>query len=119
MDVQVTHREQGGCSVVDVDGELDLYTAPTLRTRLGDLVSEGRHGLVVDLRRVAFMDSAGLGALVDGFKRARSSGGTMALVCTDERILRLLRITGLTGVMPVHPHLAEALVACAGAAPPG
>jgi anti-sigma B factor antagonist len=58
---------------------------------------------------VDFLDSTGLGVLVGGLKRARSHDGTLELVCDQEKILKVFRITGLTKVFRIHTSLSDAL----------
>lgn len=114
MDLSVTSREQGDRTVVEVSGEIDVYTAPVLRERLNDLVGEGHHHLVVDMEKVDFLDSTGLGVLVGGLKRVRSHDGSLHLVCTQEKILKVFRITGLTKVFPIHDSVDAAVAASGG-----
>ncbi len=109
MDLTLSTREVGGRTVVAVGGEIDVYTAPKLREQLVDLVNAGRYHLVVDMEGVEFLDSTGLGVLVGGLKRVRSHDGTLRLVCAQEKILKVFRITGLTKVFPIHSTLEEAL----------
>ncbi len=109
MDLSVTSREQGGRTVVVVGGEIDVYTAPVLRERLNELVSEGHHQLIVDMEAVEFLDSTGLGVLVGGLKKVRQHDGSLHLVCTQEKILKVFRITGLTKVFPIHDSVEAAL----------
>lgn len=90
---------------------MDIYTAPKLRERLAELVSEGSHRIVVDLEGVEFMDSTGLGSLVAGLKRVKEHDGTLALVCTREQVLKVLNITGLDKVFPLHSTVEEATAA--------
>jgi len=116
VDLSVTSREQGGRTVVEVGGEIDVYTAPVLRERLNDLVGEGHHHLVVDMENVDFLDSTGLGVLVGGLKRVRAHDGSLHLVCTQEKILKVFRITGLTKVFPIHSSVDDAVAATGGAA---
>jgi anti-sigma B factor antagonist len=111
LELTVITQREGAHTVVGVAGEIDVYTAPTLREQLNDLVADGQHDLVVDMAAVDFLDSTGLGVLVGGLKRARAHGGELRLVCDQERILKVFRITGLTAVFPIHPSLAEALAA--------
>ena len=118
MDLSVGTREQGGRMIVEVSGEIDVYTAPSLRERLNELVAAGQYDLVVDMSGVDFLDSTGLGVLVGGLKRVRSHDGTLRLVCAQEKILKVFRITGLTKVFPIHATLEEAL-ADTSAAPDG
>jgi anti-sigma B factor antagonist len=106
---EVDHR--GGYAVLAVRGEVDVYTAPRLRERLIELVSQGSHQVVVDLEGVDFLDSTGLGVLVGGLKRLRSHDGDMILVCTQPRILKVFEITGLTKVFSIHDSVESATVA--------
>ncbi|GLY14182.1 anti-sigma-B factor antagonist [Kineosporia sp. NBRC 101677] len=109
MELTVATRREGVQTVISVAGEIDVYTAPTLRERLNELVAEGEYHLVVDMAGVDFLDSTGLGVLVGGLKRARSHEGSLQLVCDQEKILKVFRITGLTKVFPIHASLAGAL----------
>lgn len=114
MDVSVHTVEEDGRAVVQVGGEIDVYTAPVLRERLAALHEAGRHDLVIDLRAVRFMDSTGLGVLVGVLKRVRLAEGRLALVIDSERILRVFHITALTQVFDIYDSVPAAL-----AAPPG
>jgi anti-sigma B factor antagonist len=93
---------------VDVKGEIDVYTAPKLREKLIELVSEGSYNVVVNLEGVDFLDSTGLGVLVGALKRVKAHDGTLALVCTQEKILKIFKITGLTKVFPIHDSVEAA-----------
>jgi anti-sigma B factor antagonist len=111
VDLSLSTRTEGDRTVVTVGGEIDVYTAPKLREQLIDLVSGGNYHLVVDMETVDFLDSTGLGVLVGGLKRVRAHEGSLRLVCTQERILKIFRITGLTKVFPIHATVDEALAA--------
>ena len=92
-------------------GEIDMYTAPRLRELLIDLVSQGSYQLVVNLDKVGFLDSTGLGVLVGGLKRVRAHDGSLDLVCTQQRILKILKIAGLTEVFGIHETVDQAIAA--------
>jgi anti-sigma B factor antagonist len=109
MDLDLNVRKEGDHAVLGVGGEIDVYTAPKLREKLIELVSDGEYHLVVDLEKVDFLDSTGLGVLVGGLKRVRNHDGSLQLVCTQEKILKIFRITGLTKVFPIHSSVAEAI----------
>ncbi len=115
MELTLHRHDEGGSTVVEAAGELDVYTAPRLRELLLAVQAEGRHRLVVDLEAVTFIDSTGLGVLVGALGRARDAGGDLALACAHERVLRPLRLTGLTEVFAVHSSVEAAL----GAPPAG
>ena len=109
MDLTLNTRDEAGHTVLAVSGEVDVYTAPALRDRIADLLDSGQHQLIIDLGGVEFLDSTGLGVLVAGLNRAREVGGSLSLVCPQERVLKLFRITGLDEVFTVHSTVHEAL----------
>ena len=111
MDLTLATREVDGKTIVAVGGEIDVYTAPKLRDCITELVGAGTYDIVVDLEAVEFLDSTGLGVLVGGLKRVRAHDGSLRLVCTQERILKIFRITGLTKVFPIHSSVDEAVSA--------
>jgi anti-sigma B factor antagonist len=118
VDLSLSTRDADGRTVLEVGGEIDVYTAPKLREQIVSLVQDGHHHLVVDMEGVEFLDSTGLGVLVGGLKRVRAHDGTLAIVCTRDPILKIFRITGLTKVFPIHPTVEEA-IASSGAVPGG
>ena len=111
MDLKLGHYSKDGIQVVDVGGEIDIYTAPRLRDLLLDLVSKNNYQLIVNLEKVEFLDSTGLGVLVGGLKRVRAHDGSLDLVCTQERILKIFKITGLTKVFGIHQTVDQAIAA--------
>jgi anti-sigma B factor antagonist len=96
-------------TVLAVKGEVDVYTAPRLREKLVELVSQGKLRVIVDLEGVDFLDSTGLGVLVGGLKRLRSHDGDLQLVCTQQRIYKVFEITGLTKVFAIHDSVDAAV----------
>ena len=96
-----------------------MYTAPRLRELLINLVSKGHYQLVVNLDKVGFLDSTGLGVLVGSLKRVRVHDGSLDLVCTQQRILKIFRITGLTEVFGIYETVDQAIAARRGRGPRG
>jgi anti-sigma B factor antagonist len=89
--------------VVVVEGEHDIYTAPTLRERLDEAIARSR-GVVVDLTGATFVDSSVLGALLDARRRALDAGHGFVVSVGDAvepGVQRILDITGLVPVLPV------------------
>jgi anti-sigma B factor antagonist len=105
----IATSEVEGCTVVTVAGELDIHTAPSLQSAISELIDHGVHDLVVDLSQVDFIDSTGLGVLVAGLKKARALHGSLELVCHQDRLLKVFRITGLLDDFAIHESLEAAL----------
>ncbi len=90
-------------------GDVDAYTAPELRARLHDATTSGAPVVVVDLREVTFIDSAGLGALVGAHRRMLEAGGRLGIVRPPPLVGRALELTGLTEVFDLYDDPESAL----------
>jgi anti-sigma B factor antagonist len=108
IDLVLESRTESGWGVLAVKGEVDLYTSPQLKDKVTEMVDRGHSRLVIDLTDVGFMDSSGLGVLVTALKRAREREGSLALVCPEGSVHKVLTITGLDRVFPIHRSVAEA-----------
>jgi anti-sigma B factor antagonist len=108
-ELDVILESVGGFSLIGLSGEVDVYSAPKLRETIKNLVDEGKYNIVVDLEKVAFLDSTGLGVLVGGLKRVKHHSGELGIICGQEKILRIFRITGLTKVFPIYRSRDELL----------
>ena len=87
-------------------GELDAYTVGQFREALGQLASTPK--LLIDMSEVPFVDSAGLGALIGGIRRAREAGGDVAVCCNRPTLVRLLHTTGFDRIVTVTETVEEA-----------
>ncbi|MDQ2663071.1 MAG: STAS domain-containing protein [Candidatus Eremiobacteraeota bacterium] len=103
MDIKVQVREaQGETYVVDLNGEIDVYTSPKVKDAIGELIDKGHYNLVINLEKVRYIDSTGLGVLIGGLKRVRERGGTVNLVCTNPQIKKIFDITGLVKIFGIY-----------------
>lgn len=95
-------------SVISVEGELDLSTAPRLKWMLLDSLAAGQSQLVLDLSLTRFMDSTALGVLV-GVRRKLDTGDRLAIVCAGPDVLKIFEYAGMDGAFAIFPTLDEAL----------
>jgi anti-sigma B factor antagonist len=101
--------------VVAPRGEVDAVTAPQLGRRLLGLADEGKTRLVVDLTNVTFMDSTGIGVLLNALRQLTMKKGGLVLVCPTERILRPFQVTGLVEHLRIFGTREQALGGLSGA----
>ncbi|MGM9950567.1 MAG: STAS domain-containing protein [Lysinibacillus sp.] len=102
MNVNVQFREDGNVMRGFVEGEIDTFTAPILREELDSIrINEG---LVIelDLSKVSYMDSTGLGIFVAFYKKVVREKGEFKLVGLTDRLVRLFEITGLSELMNIE-----------------
>lgn len=107
----VVERELGDATTqLEVEGELDLATAPDLKWALADALDHGARTFVIDLTGVTFIDSTALGVLV-GFRRNLKIGMRMGVACSDPDVLAIFELTGLDSVFEMFSTPDEALAA--------
>lgn len=95
-------------TVVTIHGEIDAHTADQVRSAVDAALSPGAQ-LVVDLSHVTFMDSTGLGVFVTTLKHLRENEGSLDLVITSPRVMKVFELTGLDVIIPIHEDRATAL----------
>jgi anti-sigma B factor antagonist len=109
VELEIDVNERDGHTVVAVGGEIDAYTAPSLQSALDEVIPDRGVQVVVDLSDVDFLDSTGLGVLVNALNRARTHDGELSLVVTSDRVRRIFEISSLTELFALHGTLDAAL----------
>jgi len=98
-------------TIVAVDGEIHVSTAPEFSSVLATTIESGRVQLVLDLTDVSFIDSTGLSVLLNALRSVTRAGGRMAVVCSNPTVLRLFEITRLDTTFDLHAGADAALAA--------
>ncbi len=109
LSINITTEHHGETVVFKLTGSLDIATSPSVRAVLLEETEKGKHDVIVDLSRLEFLDSTGLGALIGAQRRALEQESEVRLVVSEGPIARLLNITGLVRVFGVYPSLDAAL----------
>jgi anti-sigma B factor antagonist len=103
--------------LIELEGEVDVYTAPQLKQQMITLLEEGHVEMVVDLSKVEYLDSTALGVLIGGLKRVRERDGNLPLIVPSPRIRRVFEITGLDKIFDIYGSENEAKAEMAGKEP--
>ena len=98
-----------GVAVAHFTGRLDFTSAPDARDQFATAITGGQRKLIVDLSKVAFVDSAGLGSLIGGMRAARQAGGDLRIANPSEQARMLLSLTSLDQVLKIHSTIEEAV----------
>ena len=107
MEIEVEEKE--GYHIVTPVGELDIYTVPLFRKVVLKLEGDRRHDLILDLSRLTFIDSSGLGSLIEIWQKVQTVDGEIAYVVSNPRILKVFKLVDLDKVFRVFPNLGRAL----------
>lgn len=102
-------RREGRAAIVAAQGEIDLRRSPDFHKALVELCAERPKLLVIHLGEVTYMDSSGVGTMVEIFRRTKEYGGRMVLVAPTERVRSVFEITKLDRFFTIKDSEAEAL----------
>jgi anti-sigma B factor antagonist len=95
-------------AIVTASGRVDSETAPTLDAELSKIVGE-RNRIVLDLKGVEYLSSAGLRAIVKALQAAQAAGGGVKLASVSEPVETILRTVGMMEMLKMYPSVGEAV----------
>lgn len=107
MDLQLSTRAEHGYTVVTPHGEIDLSTVDVFRELLNELLIEGRVHVLVDFDDTDFLDSLAVGALIGARRKAQAFNGSLGIVCSRDRLLRLFKVTQLDRIFTITATVQE------------
>lgn len=108
MDIKILTREAKKGYLVEVQGEIDVYTSPKVKEIINELIDKGNYNLMINLEEVRYIDSTGLGVLIGALKRVREHNGNITLICTNPQIKKIFNITGLVKIFGIYKSEEEA-----------
>jgi len=107
--MNISSRDEGGVTVVGVEGNLDTNTAPDAQQHLDGLQDDGVLKILVNFADVDYVSSAGLRVLLATARRLGGSGGTLRICGLNETVSEVFEISGLSMILNVFGSEAEAL----------
>ena len=109
-DLEINIVRNGACSVVHIQGDIDLKSSPELRSAIFDLFEKrGQERVILDLKGVNYIDSSGVASLVEGLQEAKKRKARFILTGLNEAPRHVLNLTRLTSVFEITETLEEAL----------
>jgi anti-sigma B factor antagonist len=109
-DLNIEERKIGDVTVLDMDGNVRIGGSNVaLEKAIKDLIAEGRHQVVLNLARVAYIDSSGMGELVSAHVALSNKGGQIKLLNLTKRLQELMTITRLCTVFDVFDDESKAV----------
>jgi anti-sigma B factor antagonist len=95
-------------AVVSLSGDIDLESSPKVRTALLDCVAL-KHGVLVDMAGVSYIDSSGVASLVEAFQTARKSETKFALVAVSQPAMRVLELARLDRIFTIYDSVPDGI----------
>ncbi|WP_027269219.1 STAS domain-containing protein [Leptolyngbya sp. PCC 6406] len=103
-----TREVRANCQIFRLTGLLDAFSEPTFRKVLTRFVEQGPNNIILDLTGIDFVDSSGLGALVQLVKKAKDVGGTVQVVA-NPRVLQTVKLVRLENFLSLRSSVDEAV----------
>lgn len=103
-----TREVRENCQIFRLTGLLDAFSEPTFRRVLSDCIDEGPSNIILSLSQIDFVDSSGLGALVQLVKKAKTAGGSLQIV-TNPRVTQTVKLVRLEKFLSLQPSIEAAL----------
>ena len=111
MRIETSLRHRDDVPILDVTGEIDIYTTPQFKEAVSAAIDENKPAIVINMANVTYMDSSGFGTLLSATKRLRPVDGALYLANCNDSIQRMLQITRLNTIFGVYGSEDDALSA--------
>lgn len=98
-----------GIKIIELSGDIDMYTSPELRRELMGLVHRKVSPLLIDFKKVSYIDSSGIATFVEGLKGVKTYGGRLKFFSIPERIVEIFNFSKLDRVFEIYGTLDEAI----------
>lgn len=106
--MKIEYRDLGKHKIISVDGEVDLYNVGELKKAIFDVIDDDEaESLVIDMSKINYMDSSGIGALVAGKKKMKANDGKFGLLSITEDVLNILKLATLDKFFTIYENESE------------
>ena len=109
--MEIETKEQDGIVVLSINGEIDLYNAPELKEAVQKLSEQNKNKIIVNLDRVSYVDSSGIGALISSFSNLKKQGGSLRICNVAGSVRKVFELTKLTSFFEIDNTEADSLSA--------
>lgn len=107
--LEINIKTNGPATIVEITGEVDLYSSPELRKALLELTGKETLNIIINLEKVDYMDSSGVATLVEGLQHSSSYSGKFMLTNIRDGVKNVFELSRLDKVFEIHDSLEIAL----------
>lgn len=93
--MEMIERENNSIQIIDIIGEVDLYNTKEIKDMIDDKIKQGKYQIILNLLKVPFMDSSGIGTLVTGMYRLKKYQGSLKIVNIVGSVAKVFKMTGM------------------------
>lgn len=100
--MKITERKKGSHLILDMQGSIDLYNISQLKKKLFQFAEERVPSLVINMQKINYLDSTGIGALVAGQKKISENSGRLSLMSVNEDVMTILKLAALDKFFTIY-----------------
>ena len=107
--MDITIRENNDVVIMDINGEIDLYNAPDIKENIKNQMESGKTNIVINLDKVSYIDSSGIGVLISSLSNLKKAGGSLKIINVYASVRKVFELTKLTSFFDIYDSEQEAL----------
>ena len=107
--MEIIKREVNSVPVIDIIGEVDLYNTKEIKDLIDQMIKDGKYQIVLNLQKVPFMDSSGIGTLVTGMYRLKKYHGNLKIVHIVGSVAKVFKMTGMDAHLEIFDNEEDAV----------
>ena len=111
--MEINKREKNAVIILDINGEIDLYNAPDIKDTIKQLIDEGKRQIIINLEKVSYLDSSGIGVLISSLSNLKKVGGALKIINVYASVKKVFELTKLTSFFDIFDGEDEALASFA------
>jgi len=109
--MEISRRDSEDIVILDVNGEIDLYNAPEIKDTINKLIEEKKYNVVINLDKVSYIDSSGIGALISSLSNLKKYQGGLKICNVSGSVRKVFELTKLTSFFEIYDSEQEAISA--------
>ena len=109
--MEIEKREISDIQILDVNGEIDLYNAPQIKELINKLIDEKKYNVIINLDRVSYIDSSGIGALISSLSNLKKYQGGLKIINVSGSVRKVFELTKLTSFFEIYDNEQDAVSA--------
>jgi len=107
--MEIVKREKDDVTILDINGEIDLYNAPEIKEIINSLIAEQKTNVIINLEKVSYIDSSGIGALISSLSNLKKYQGGLKIINVFASVRKVFELTKLTSFFEIYDSEDEAL----------
>ncbi|MDH5657374.1 MAG: STAS domain-containing protein [Spirochaetia bacterium] len=104
-EIKITVSSKDKHTIIEIDGDVNLYSVSQLRKNISQLIDDGNHSIIIDMKNVRYMDSSGIALLANLQKKIKTTNGFFGILQMNNEIKNILRLAALEKYFSIYDDI--------------